>query len=182
MTDIRCFSSFYLWKIKLLYLFLHLLIQIWSQNHNCNALNVFFIVLGHNNGSSENGQRTSVIEVLSTRSARVSRVTWNIYLFLSLCLVISIFSYPLVYPLTEVVSIFFSIFRDRPLVYFSIPDLSCHSAIFNLSLYISLSIYSYHEMKSAVLKSIVSIFHNGRLLFHWPQNIINLIEKEYKIS
>ena len=28
-------------KIKLLYLFLHLLIQIWSQNHNCNYLNVF---------------------------------------------------------------------------------------------------------------------------------------------
>ena len=35
---------FYLWKIKLLYLFLHLLIQIWSQNHNCNVLNVFLIV------------------------------------------------------------------------------------------------------------------------------------------
>ena len=37
---------------------------------------------------------------------------------------ISIFSYPLVYPPTELESIFFSIFRDRPLVYFSIPHLS----------------------------------------------------------
>ena len=45
ITDIRCFSSFYLWIIKLLYLFLHLLIQIWSQNHNCNALNVFLSFL-----------------------------------------------------------------------------------------------------------------------------------------
>ena len=41
MTGIRCFSSFYRWKIKLLYLFLDLLIQIWSQNHKCNTLNVF---------------------------------------------------------------------------------------------------------------------------------------------
>ena len=51
----------------------------------------------------------------------LSRVTWNIYLFLSLCLVISIFSYPLVYSPNEVVSIFFSSFRDRPLVSFSTP-------------------------------------------------------------
>ena len=36
---------------------------------------------------------------------------------------ISIFSYPLVYPPTEVVSIFFSIFRDRTLISFSIPHL-----------------------------------------------------------
>ena len=59
-------------------------------------------------------------------SAHLSRVTGNIYLFLSLCLVISIFSYLLVYPPTEVVSTFFSIFRDRPLVPFSIPRLSPH--------------------------------------------------------
>ena len=43
------FFGFYCWKIKLLYLFLHLLIQIWSQNHNCKDLNVFlpflFIIL-----------------------------------------------------------------------------------------------------------------------------------------
>ena len=52
--------------------------------------------------------------------AHLSRVTGNIYLFLSLCLVISIFSYPLVYPSTKEVSIFFSIFRDRSLVSFSI--------------------------------------------------------------
>ena len=45
MTGIRCFSSFYLWIIKLLYLFLHLLIQIWSQNHNRNVLNVFLSFL-----------------------------------------------------------------------------------------------------------------------------------------
>ena len=47
---------------------------------------------------------------------------------------ISIFSYLLVYLLAEVVSIFFSIFRDRLLVSFSIPYLSHHSANFNLSL------------------------------------------------
>ena len=35
------FSIFYRWKIKFLYLFLHLLIQISPQNHNCNVLNVF---------------------------------------------------------------------------------------------------------------------------------------------
>ena len=45
MTGIWCFSSFYLWIIKLLYLFLHLLIQIWSQNHKCNVLNVFLSFL-----------------------------------------------------------------------------------------------------------------------------------------
>ena len=28
------------------------------RNHNCNVLNVFFIVLSHNNTRSENGQRT----------------------------------------------------------------------------------------------------------------------------
>ena len=72
----------------------------------------------------------------------LSRVTWNIYLFLSLCPAISIFSYPLVYPPTKVVFIFFSIFRDRPLVYFSIPHLSPHSANFNLSLYPSVSIFT----------------------------------------
>ena len=49
-------QSFYFWKIKLFYLFLHLLIQILSQNHNCNVLNGFFIVLSHNNARSENGQ------------------------------------------------------------------------------------------------------------------------------
>ena len=69
-------------------------------------------------------------------SPHLFRVTENIYLFLSLCLIISIFSYPLVYPPTEVVSIFFSIFCDRPLVSFSIPHLSFHSANFYLSLYI----------------------------------------------
>ena len=73
-------------------------------------------------------------------SPHLPRVTRNIYLFLSLCLVISIFSYPSVYPLTEVLSIFFSIFSDRPLVSFSIPHLSPHSANFNLSLYPSVSI------------------------------------------
>ena len=35
-------------------------------------------------------------------SPHLSRVTGSIYLFLSLCLVISIFSYPLIYPPTEV--------------------------------------------------------------------------------
>ena len=39
-------------------------------------------------------------------SPHLSRVTGNIYLFLSLCLLISIFSYPSVYPPTKVVSIF----------------------------------------------------------------------------
>ena len=73
-------------------------------------------------------------------SPHLSRVTVNIYLFLSLSLVISIFFYPLVYPPSEVVSIFFSIFRDWPLVYFSIPHLSPHSANFNLSLYPLVSI------------------------------------------
>ena len=38
--QVLCFPSFYCWKIKLLYLFLHLLIKISPQNHNCNALNV----------------------------------------------------------------------------------------------------------------------------------------------
>ena len=73
-------------------------------------------------------------------SPHLSWVTRNIYLFLSLCLVISIFSHPVVYPPTEVVSIFFSIFRNRPLEYFSIPHLSPHRANFNLSLYPSVSI------------------------------------------
>ena len=40
MTGIRCFSSFYLWIIKLLYLFLRLLFQVLPRNHNCNSLNV----------------------------------------------------------------------------------------------------------------------------------------------
>ena len=40
----------------------------------------------------------------------LSRVTGNIYLFISLCLVIFIFSYPLVYLPTEVLSIFFYLF------------------------------------------------------------------------
>ena len=65
-------------------------------------------------------------------SPHLSRVTGNIYLFLSLCLEISIFSYPLVYPPTEVVCIFFSTFRDQPLVSFSIPHFSPHSANFKL--------------------------------------------------
>ena len=73
-------------------------------------------------------------------SLHLSRVTRNIYLFLSLCLVISIPFCPLVYPLNEVVSIFFSIFRDRPLVSFSIPHLSPHSGNFTPSLYPSVSI------------------------------------------
>ena len=47
MTNIWCFSSFYRRKIKLLYLFLHLLIQISPQNHNYNALDVFFTALSH---------------------------------------------------------------------------------------------------------------------------------------
>ena len=82
MTGIRCFSSFYLWIIKLLYLFLHLLIQIWSQNHNCNPLNVFFIVLSHSNARSENGQRTVrerseySMTVLSIGSAREETFSW----------------------------------------------------------------------------------------------------------
>ena len=62
-------------------------------------------------------------------SLHLSKVTGNIYLFLSL-----------VYPPTEVVSIFFSIIRDQPLVSFSIPHLSPHSANFNLSQYSSVSI------------------------------------------
>ena len=73
----------------------------------------------------------------------LSRVTGNIYLFLFLCLVIYIFSYPLVYPPTEVVSIIFSIFCDRPLVYFSIPHLSPHSANFNLSLHYRLELWDH---------------------------------------
>ena len=73
-------------------------------------------------------------------SPHLSRMTRNIYLLASLCLVISIFSHPLVYPPTEVVSIFFSIFRDRTRVSFSIPHLSRHGANFNLSLYPSVSI------------------------------------------
>ena len=56
MTGIWCFSSFYRWIIKLLYLFLHLPNQISPLNHNCNALNVFFTVLSHDNARSENGQ------------------------------------------------------------------------------------------------------------------------------
>ena len=40
-------------------------------------------------------------------SPHLSRVTGNIYLFLSLCLVISFFSYPSVYPPNKVVPIFF---------------------------------------------------------------------------
>ena len=56
MTGTWCFPSFYRWKIKLLYLFLRLLFQISPRNHNCNVLNVFFIILTHNNARSENGQ------------------------------------------------------------------------------------------------------------------------------
>ena len=67
-------------------------------------------------------------------SPDLSRVTGNIYPFLSLCLVISIF-YPLVYPPIEVVSIFFTIFCDRSLVSFSIPHLSPIVQI-SISLYI----------------------------------------------
>ena len=57
MTGTSCFPSFYRWKIKLLYLFLRLLFQISPRNHNCDALNVFLIVLSHNNARSENGRR-----------------------------------------------------------------------------------------------------------------------------
>ena len=56
MTAIWCFPSYYCWKIKLLYLFLYLLIQILSQNHNCNSCNIFFNVLIHNIARSVNGQ------------------------------------------------------------------------------------------------------------------------------
>ena len=45
MTGIRCFSSFYLWKIKLLCLFLRLLFQISPRNHNCNVSNFFLSFL-----------------------------------------------------------------------------------------------------------------------------------------
>ena len=48
MTGTWCFPSFYRWKIKLLYLFLHLLIQIWSKNHNCIYLNVFYRSYSYN--------------------------------------------------------------------------------------------------------------------------------------
>ena len=48
---------------------------------------------------------------------------------------ISIFSYPLVYPPNEVVSIFFSIFRDRLLISFSIPHLSIPIVQILISLY-----------------------------------------------
>ena len=77
MTGTWCFPSFYRWKIKLLYLFLRLLFQILPRNHNCNVLNVFFIVLSHNNARSENGQRTVrdrseySMTVLLTGSTRV---------------------------------------------------------------------------------------------------------------
>ena len=37
-----------------MYLFLQFLIQIWSQNHNCNNLNVFLTVLSHNNARFAN--------------------------------------------------------------------------------------------------------------------------------
>ena len=76
MTGTWCIPSFYRWKIKLLYLFLRLLFQIFPRNHNWNVLNVFFIVLSHNNARSENGQRTVrerseySMTVLSTGSAR----------------------------------------------------------------------------------------------------------------
>ena len=76
MTSTRCFPSFYRWKIKLLFLFLRLLFQILPRNHNCNVLNVFLIVLSHNNARSENGQRTvreqseNILTVLSTGSAK----------------------------------------------------------------------------------------------------------------
>ena len=43
-------------------------------------------------------------------SSHLSRLSGNIYFFLSLCLVIFIFFYPLVYPSTEVVSIFSYLF------------------------------------------------------------------------
>ena len=56
LPNFKFIIRYYLWKIKLLYLFLHLLMQTWSQNHNCNDLNVFLIVLSHNNARSENGQ------------------------------------------------------------------------------------------------------------------------------
>ena len=56
--NIWCFFSFYRWEKNLLYLLLHLLIQISAQNHNCNALNVFFTVLSHNNVRSGNGKWT----------------------------------------------------------------------------------------------------------------------------
>ena len=49
MTGIWCFPSFYSWKIKLLYLFLHVKFQISPQNHNCNVRNGFFTVISHNN-------------------------------------------------------------------------------------------------------------------------------------
>ena len=62
MTGIRCFSSFYSWKIKFLYLFLYLLIQISWQNHNLNASNAFFTVLSYNNARSENCQRKARVD------------------------------------------------------------------------------------------------------------------------
>ena len=95
-------------------------------------------------------------------SSHLSRVTVNIYLLLSLCLVMSIFSHPLVYRRLKYYlsfSIFFSILRDRPLVSFSIPHLSPHSVNFNLSK--SLSIYFYHEMKSMQFQKVLCPFYIG---------------------
>ena len=73
------FYSFYRWKIKLLFLFVHLLIQNSPLNHNCNAFNVFlpFIAVIMRGQSiikqSENGQ--SCLTVLSPGSARVFNVS-----------------------------------------------------------------------------------------------------------
>ena len=79
-TGIRYFSSFYRCKIKLLYLFPHLLIQIWSQNHNFNDLNVFFIVFIHNIAGSVNGQ---CIRWPLTKTESARAIASSIFAYLS---------------------------------------------------------------------------------------------------
>ena len=103
-------------------------------------------------------------------SPHLSRVTGNIYLFLSLCLVISIFSYPLVYPLTEAVSIFFYLFLylswSTTYLFLSPNYLSTVQIL--ISLYIPQYLFLPRNKEYAVPKSTVSILHRGRLLLHWP--------------
>ena len=82
-------------------------------------------------------------------SPQLSGVTGNIYLFLSLCLVLSIFSYSSVYPPTEVASIFF-----YPLAYLSTTNFNLFQ-LFSLSfvtedsyLFLSLSLSFSYKFES----------------------------------
>ena len=89
-------------------------------------------------------------------SPHLSRVTGNIYLFLSLCLMISIFSNPLVYPwVIDNLYIFLS------LIYLPIGQIL-------ISLNIPQYLFLPRNEECSSKKYCINFTYRGRPLLHWP--------------